>query len=55
MNAANFEYRLQQLIHEANAAEIPIDDLYQAVHGQSLILETLLRLSIEQAYKERFK
>lgn len=55
MNAANFEYRLQQLIHEANAAQIPIDDLYHAVHGQSLILETLLKLEIEHAYKERFK
>jgi hypothetical protein len=55
MNAAEFGVKLQQLMYEANAAEISIDDLYLAVHGQSLLLETLLKLEIEQAYKERFK
>lgn len=55
MNVANFEYQLQQLIHEANASNISLDELYAILNGQTLIMETLLRLEIEQAYKERFK
>lgn len=55
MNAEKFEWNLQKLLHEANAAGVQIDDVYKALHGQALIAETLLRLEIEQAYKERFK
>ena len=54
MNIDNFEYQLQKLIHEANAAGIDIGEVYKAVHGQDVLLETLLRVEIEKAYKERF-
>lgn len=55
MTEDDFEYRLQQLVHEANAEEIPIDYIYSILNRQTMIAETILRLSIEQAYKERFK
>lgn len=55
MTPANFEYQLQQLIHEANAAQVPLESMYHAVHGQDLLLETLLKLEIEKAYKERYE
>ena len=55
MDAQVFEWKLQQLLHEANAAGVQIDDVYKALHGQTLLTETILRLEIEQAYKERFK
>jgi len=55
MTANDFAVALQQLVHEANASQVAIDDLYAILHGQSLIMETLLKLEIEQAYKERFK
>lgn len=55
MDAQAFEWKLQQLVHEANAAGVQIDDVYKALHGQALIAETILKLEIEQAYKERFK
>jgi hypothetical protein len=55
MNIDNFEYQLQKLIHEANAAGIDIGDLYSRLHTQDVLLETLLRLEVENAYKERFK
>jgi hypothetical protein len=51
----HFEVELQRLVQEANTAGIPIDDVYNALHGQALIAETILKLEIEQAYKERFK
>lgn len=55
MDAAAFEWKLQQLLHEANTASVQIDDIYKALHGQALITETLLKLEIERAYNERFK
>lgn len=51
MTADDFEVKLQELVHQANQEEIPIDDVYSR---QVLIVETILRLSIEKAYKERF-
>ncbi len=54
MDARDFEWKLQKLLHEANAAGVQIDDVYKALNGQTLIAETLLKLEIEQAYKERF-
>jgi hypothetical protein len=55
MTADEFKYKLQQLVHEANVEEIPIDDVYSILDRQTIIAETILRLSIESAYKERFK
>ena len=55
MDASEFEWKLQKLVHEANAAGIQIDDVFKTLSGQTLIAETILRLEIEQAYKERFK
>lgn len=55
MTENDFEVRLQQLFHEANAEEVPIDFIYSILNRQTIIAETILRFSIEQAYKERFK
>lgn len=55
MTIDDFKVELQNLIHEANSARIDIGDLYSEVHTQGILLETLLRLEIENAYKERFK
>lgn len=55
MTEDEFEYRLQKLVHEANAEEVPIDYIYSILNRQTIIAETILRLGIEQAYKERFK
>lgn len=55
MTPEDFEYRLQKLVHEANSEEIPIDYIYSILNRQTMIAETILRLSIEMAYKERFK
>lgn len=55
MTPENFAYKLQRLVHEANAAQVPLEDMYHAVHGQDLLLETLLKLEIEKAYKERYE
>ncbi len=54
MTEDEFEYRLQKLVHEANAEEVPIDYIYSILNRQTIIAETILRLSIEKAYKERF-
>jgi len=54
MTADDFEVKLQELVHQANQEEIPIDDVYSILDRQVLIAETILRLSIEKAYKERF-
>lgn len=55
MTENDFEYQLQKLVHEANAEEVPIDYVYSILNRQTIIAETILRLGIEQAYKERFK
>lgn len=54
MNKNDFEVAIQKLFHEANLAEIDIGDIYQVLHGQTLIAETILKISIEKAYKERW-
>lgn len=54
MTESDFEYKLQQLVKEANTEEIPIDDIYSILNRQTILAETILRLSIEKAYKERF-
>ena len=54
MNSNEFEYELQRLVHLANQEEVPIDYVYDALNRQTIIAETILRLSIEKAYKERF-
>jgi len=54
MTIDDFEYEIQRLVHLANQEEIPIDDIYNVLNRQTIIAETILRLSIEKAYKERF-
>jgi hypothetical protein len=49
-----FNRSLIKLVHEANANELPIDDVFEVLNAQRIIAETILRLSIEKAYKERF-
>ena len=54
MTEVDFEIELQDLVHRANCEEVPIDYIYSILNRQTIIAETILRLSIEKAYKERF-
>ena len=54
MNEIDFEVELQDLVHRANREEVPIDYIYSILNRQTIIAETILRLGIEKAYKERF-
>ncbi len=54
MTKNEFHVAIQRLFHEANKEELDIGDIYQVLHGQALIAETILKLSIEKAYKERW-
>jgi hypothetical protein len=54
MTKDEFHVAIQRLFHEANVAEIDIGDIYHILHGQALIAETILKLSIEKAYKDRW-
>jgi hypothetical protein len=54
MTKEEFNRSLIKLVHEANANELPIDDVFEVLNAQRIIAETILRLSIEKAYKERF-
>lgn len=54
MTIDDFEVALQNLFSIANEEELPIDYIYDILNRQALIAETILRLSIEKAYKERF-
>lgn len=55
MTEQDFEVKVQQLVHEANREEVAIDHVYSILNRQALIAETILRLSIEKAYKSRFQ
>ena len=55
MTVEDFELAIQQLFAKANEEELPIDYIYDILHRQALIAETILKLGIEMAYKERFK
>jgi hypothetical protein len=54
MTIDDFEVALQRLFSEANREELDIGDIYHVLHGQTIIAETILKLSIEKAYKERW-
>ena len=54
MTLDEFHVGIQQLFAEANRSSLDIGDIYQVLHGQAIIAETILKLSIENAYKERF-
>lgn len=54
MTKEEFEVAIQCLFHEANKHEIDIGDIYHILHGQALIAETILKLSIEKAYKQNW-
>jgi hypothetical protein len=53
MTKDEFHVAIQQLFHQANKDEIDIGDIYHILHGQTLIAETILKLSIEKAYKQK--
>lgn len=54
MTLEDFQIGIQQLFAEANRSSLDIGDIYQVLHGQAIIAETILKLTIENAYKERF-
>lgn len=54
MKIEDFEYLIQSLVKRANEEELPIDYVYDILNRQAIIAETILKLSIEKAYKERF-
>ncbi len=54
MTKEEFHITIQQLFHQANKDEIDIGDIYHILHEQALIAETILKLTIEKAYKERW-
>jgi len=55
MTIEEFEVDIQKLFTKANEEELPIDYIYDVLHRQALIAETILKVGIEMAYKERFK
>lgn len=54
MTLDEFHVSVQQLFAEANRSSLDIGDIYHVLNGQKIIAETILKLSIENAYKERF-
>lgn len=54
MTLDEFHVGIQRLFFEANRAGLDIGDIYHVLDGQKIIAETILKLSIENAYKERF-
>jgi len=54
MTLDDFHVGIQQLFFQANQAGLDIGDIYHVLDGQKIIAETILKLSIENAYKERF-
>jgi hypothetical protein len=54
MKLDDFHIAIQDLFRQANAAGLDIGDIYHVLNGQTIIAETILKLSIENAYKERF-
>ena len=54
MTKDDFELAIQKLFAQATQEELEIDSIYSVLHGQALIAETILKLSIEQSYKARW-
>ena len=54
MTLDEFHAAIQLLFNQANRAGLDIGDIYHVLDGQKIIAETILKLSIENAYKERF-
>jgi hypothetical protein len=54
MTRNDFQQSLVDLFNKANQNNIDIGDIYEVLNGQKIIAETILRLSIEKAYIERF-
>ncbi len=54
MTLDDFYRDIVQLFAEANRSGLDIGDIYHVLNGQTIIAETILKLSIENAYKERF-
>lgn len=54
MTLDQFRNGIIVLFNQANRADLDIGDIYQVLNGQAIIAETILKLSIENAYKERF-
>lgn len=54
MTLDDFHMGIVYLFSEANKSGLDIGDIYQILNGQTIIAETILKLSIENAYKERF-
>ena len=54
MTRQDFHQSLVDLFNKANKNNIDIGDIYDVLNGQTIIAETILRLSIEKAYIERF-
>lgn len=54
MTLDEFHVGIQQLFFQANQANLDVGDIYHVLDSQKIIAETILKLSIENAYKERF-
>jgi hypothetical protein len=54
MTLDDFHIGIQDLFRQANRAGLDIGDIYHVLDSQKIIAETILKLSIENAYKERF-
>ncbi len=54
MTLDEFRNGIIVLFNQANRAGLDIGDIYHVLDGQKIIAETILKLSIENAYKERF-
>jgi hypothetical protein len=54
MTKDEFEEALAALIKEAHEDQLEIDAMYEVLNTQTVFVETILKLSIERAYKERW-
>lgn len=54
MTEVEFDIKIQEVVNQANQGELEIDYIYSVLNRQTIIAETILKLSIEKAYKQRF-
>lgn len=52
MTKDEFADALVALIKEANEEELEIDSMYEVLNTQVVVAQTLLKISIEKAYKQ---
>lgn len=53
MTKDEFECEIYTMIECARAEELSSDEIYEVLNFQALVAETILRVDIEKAYKQK--